>query len=141
MKVRIKKVHKDAVLPEYSHPGEDAGMDLRAVSREFTDDGCVTYDTGICIEIPRGYVGMVFPRSSISKLDLILSNSVGIIDSGYRDSIKCKFKTEDRFEFMYKEGDKIAQLIILPYPQIELEEVLELSASMRGLNGFGSTGN
>lgn len=143
MQVKIKKTHKDAVIPSYSKPG-DAGMDLTAVSitsntsTDFPDT--MTVDSGIAIEIPEGYVGLVFPRSSIYKNNAILSNSVGVIDSGYRGSITAVF-LGDEFDFGYKVGDRFAQLMILPYPQITFEEVEELTESERGTGGYGSTGN
>lgn len=81
MKVRIKKLHKDAIIPSYAH-SNDAGLDLTAIDIEYDDkNDCVVYHTGLAIEIPEGYVGLLFPRSSIFKKNLALSNSVGIIDS------------------------------------------------------------
>lgn len=161
MKVNIKKLDEKAVIPVYAKVG-DAGLDLVATSRIYDKDGNVTYGTGIAIEIPETFVGLIFPRSSNSKKDLLLSNSVGVIDSGYRGEILIKFKPsvlitclgEDREDTEWKEdmdisvgakfehyniGDKIAQLIIIPYPQIEFEEVNELSSTERGEDGFGST--
>ena len=91
MEVKIKKLHKDAVIPSYAKPG-DAGMDLVAISKVYDKYGNVSYGTGIAIEIPHGYMGLIFPRSSNSKYDLLLTNSVGIIDSGYRGEILLKFK-------------------------------------------------
>ena len=82
MNVKIKRVHADAIVPTYAKPG-DAGMDLTCVKIIYNaEDGCITYDTGIQMEIPEGHVGLLFPRSSISKKDLILTNHVGVIDSG-----------------------------------------------------------
>ena len=137
MKVRIKKLNENAVIPSYAKDG-DAGMDLVAtsiISETITD---VTYGTGLAMEIRDGFVGLVFPRSSIRKTDLILSNSVGVIDSGYRGEIQATFKRSGVYK--YAVGDRIAQIIIIPYPQIEFDEVDELSDSERGEGGFGSTG-
>lgn len=171
MKVRIKKLHENAIIPTYAKKG-DAGMDLIAVDKHYDVHGCVVYKTGIAVEIPEGYVGLVFPRSSVSKVDLTLTNSVGVIDSGYRGEIIVKFKpalmfmlkeenlisTEDDVFYCadgvelpwddripisaidYKVGERIAQLIIIPYPQIEFEEVEELTQTERGDGGFGSSG-
>lgn len=140
MKVKIKKLHPDAVIPQYAKPG-DAGLDLVAVTETWNKaNTMVTYDTGLAIEIPDGYVGLVFPRSSISKTILSLSNSVGVIDSGYRGPIMFKFRYPEEGP-VYDTGDRVAQLIIMPYPQIEFEEVEELSSTERGEGGFGSTGN
>ena len=140
MKVKIKKLHKNAVIPSHSKPG-DAGLDLVAIS-EFDDDHYnICYGTGLSIEIPYGYVGLIFPRSSISKTDLILRNSVAVIDSGYRGEIILKFNTLCDLSIKeYSVGDRIAQLIIIPYPHIEFEEVEELSETERGAGGYGSTG-
>lgn len=140
LKVRIKKLDENAVIPKYSKLG-DAGLDLTAVSIDNTNNEYISYDTGIAVEIPEGYVGLVVPRSSISKYDLILANSIGIIDSNYRGSIQLRFKRADLiYNKYYQIGDRIGQFIIIPYPQIEFEEVLELSSSQRGETGFGSSG-
>lgn len=139
MKVKIKKLHPDAVIPKYAKEG-DAGMDLVAVSIK-NESGILVYDTGLSFEIPYGYVGLLFPRSSISKTSLNLTNSVGVIDSGYRGSVMFKFNQDYQFpEPIYQRGDRIGQLIIMPYPQIEFEEVEELSETERGSGGYGSTG-
>ena len=149
MKLKIKKLHEGAKVPSYSKEG-DAGLDFTAVEISRDNVGNITYHTGLAVEIPQGYVGLLFPRSSISKKQQFLTNCVGVIDSGYRGEIMAKFKPVmgtydtilDLFESNeYQVGDKIVQLIILPYPQIEFEEVEELSSSERGHDGFGSTGN
>lgn len=137
--INIKKTNELAIIPKYAH-STDAGMDLVAVSMNDTDE-YIEYDTGIALEIPKGYVGLVFPRSSVSKLDLVQANSVGVIDSSYRNSIKVRFKKlKDDGVCRYVPGERIAQLIILPYPMIGFNEVEKLSDSDRGLGGFGSTG-
>jgi dUTP pyrophosphatase len=141
MEVKIKKLVKTAITPKYAKDG-DAGMDLTATSKWYDDDNNVCYGTGIAMEIPKGYVGLVFPRSSNAKQDLILSNSVGVIDSGYRGEIKFKFKlVEDRHLAKdYNIGDRVGQIIIMPYPIIEFVEVDELSETERGKGGYGSSG-
>ena len=140
MNVKIKKLSSNAVIPVYAKPG-DAGLDLVAIREEWTEDnGMVTYDTGLAIEIPEGHVGLLFPRSSVSKTILTLANSVGVIDSGYRGSIMLKFRYPEE-GMVYEVGEKVGQIIILPYPQITFEEVDELSSTDRGEGGFGSTGN
>lgn len=141
MKVKIKKLNKYAVLPYKAH-ATDAGMDMVATSRDFDGNGNVVYGTGIAVEIPQGYVGLVFPRSSVSRQDMVLSNSVGVIDSGYRGEITFKFKTvgSKMYPDMYHVGDRIGQLIIMPYPDIHWDEVDELEDSDRGDGGYGSTG-
>lgn len=139
MKVKIKKIDANAVIPKYAKPG-DAGLDLTATSEEWNDDNTmVTYGTGLAVEIPEGYVGLVFPRSSVSKTTLNLTNSVGVIDSGYRGEIMFKFRYLEE-GMIYDVGDRIGQLIIIPYPQVEFEEVEDLSSTERGEGGFGSTG-
>jgi dUTP pyrophosphatase len=138
--VNIKKLHKDAVIPSYSKEG-DAGMDLTATEIISETDDDITYGIGIAMEIPRGYVGLVFPRSSIRKYDLILSNSVGVIDSGYRGEIQATIKkTKGYYSKAYQLGERVAQIIIIPYPQVRFNEVQELSETDRGSGGFGSTG-
>lgn len=139
MEVKIKKLHKDAVTPSYAKDG-DAGLDLTATSVWSDDDGNVCYGTGLAFEIPRGFVGLLFPRSSNAKKDLILSNSVGVLDSGYRGEVKFKFKPQKQGGNMYEVGHKIGQIIIMPYPYIEFKEVEELSETERGAGGYGSTG-
>jgi dUTP pyrophosphatase len=140
MKVKIKRLHKDAVIPSYAKHG-DAGLDLVATSIISFDKEQVTYGTGIAIEIPEGFVGLIFPRSSIRKYEQYLSNSVGVIDSGYRGEIQATFNSRYYADVKYKVGDKIAQLLILPYPSVEFEETHELSSTERGEGGFGSSGN
>ena len=137
MKVKIKKIHHAAVIPTYAKDG-DAGMDLVITSIITRNEGDVTYGFGIALEIPKGFVGLVFPRSSIRKTDLILSNSVGVIDSGYRGEIQATFKRTGLTK--YAVGDRGAQIMIIPHPTIEFNEVSELSNTERGEGGFGSTG-
>ncbi len=141
MEVKIKKLVEGAITPKYAKDG-DAGMDLTATSKWYDDDNNVCYGTGLAMEIPKGYVGLVFPRSSNARQDLILSNSVGVIDSGYRGEITFKFKLiEDRHLAKdYNVGDRVGQIIILPYPSIEFVEVDELSETERGTCGYGSSG-
>jgi len=141
MQVKIKKLHNNAVIPKYAKSG-DAGLDL--VATEVLDGYGfnVTYGTGLAVEIPEGYVGLIFPRSSIRKYDISLTNCVGVIDSGYRGEIQATFRKEAGAPSVrYEVGDKIAQLIIMPYPYINFIEVDELSQTERGTGGFGSTGS
>ena len=144
--VKVKKLHPDAVAPKYAKDG-DAGMDLVATNIISNTTFDVTYGTGIAMEIPKGYVGLVFPRSSIRKTDLSLTNCVGVIDSGYRGEIQATFKkifgkNDVRLdELDYNVGDRIAQIMIIPYPSVTFVEVDELSQTDRGEGGFGSTGS
>ena len=140
MQVKIKKLKPNAVIPTYAKPG-DGGMDLVATSIISNTTFDVTYGMGIALEIPEGYVGLIFPRSSIRKYDLLLSNCVGVCDSGYRGELQATFKKTNGLDSLsYKVGDRIAQIMIVPYPQIQFEEVEELSNTERGEGGFGSTG-
>ena len=138
MKVRIKKINPLAEIPTYAKDG-DAGMDVIATSIISDTPTQITYGLGIALEIPNGFVGLVFPRSSIRKTGLQLSNSVGVIDSGYRGELQATFKTTG-FRPKYEVGDRGAQIMIIPHPPIEFDEVDELSDTERGEGGFGSTG-
>lgn len=137
MKVKIKKLSADAVIPTYAKSG-DAGMDLVITEIKGETEWDISYGFGISMEIPEGFMGLVFPRSSIRKTDLILSNSVGVIDSGYRGELQATFKKTGGS--VYKTGERGAQIIIIPHPTIEFEEVEELNNTERGEGGFGSTG-
>lgn len=140
MQIRIKKLNNDAIIPVYAKSG-DAGLDLIATEVLEDTNNHIKYGTGLAIEIPEDYVGLIFPRSSVTKTNLYLANSVGVIDSGYRGEIMVVFnKTRNIHKTEYKIGDKVAQIIILPYPQIKLVEAEELSNTERGEGGFGSTG-
>jgi dUTP pyrophosphatase len=140
MQVKIKKLNQYAVIPKYAKDG-DAGLDLVATSKLSNTSFQISYGTGLAMEIPKGFVGLVFPRSSIRNTELQLSNSVGVIDSGYRGELQATFnKTRGFGSIAYDIGDKIAQIIIIPYPPIEFEEVEELNNTERGEGGFGSTG-
>ena len=138
MKVRVKKISEAAVIPQAAKEG-DAGLDLTAISRRMDSKGFIEYDTGLAFELPPGHVGLVFPRSSISKINMTLTNSVGVIDSGFRGSVKFRFKPANAGNGIYEVGDRVGQLIIIPYPQIELVEVDELDDTVRGDGGFGSS--
>lgn len=142
IEVKIKKLDKFAVIPAYAKPG-DAGLDLVATS-VYYDTECEywEYRTSIAIEIPEGYVGLIFPRSSIRDKEVYQTNAVGVIDSGYRGEIKVCFKDRTMFRKCapYHLGDKIAQLIIIPYPTVMFTEVDTLSKTERGEGGHGSTG-
>ena len=154
MKVKIQKISPLAKIPTYAKDG-DAGMDVIATSIISDTPTQITYGLGIALEIPNGFVGLVFPRSSIRKTGLQLSNSVGVIDSGYRGELQATFNKlfggEGMYDEMkvnqmqpndyYKVGDRVAQIMIIPFPPIEFEQVTQLSETERGDGGFGSTGN
>ena len=143
MNVNIKLLNENAVVPSYAKPG-DAGMDLTAISYVYDKEKDYhVYGTGVAIEIPQGYVGLVFPRSSNRNTTAYLTNSVGVIDSGYRGEIMFTYRNRDKEDNNppYNVGDRIGQIIILPYPAINFVKVDTLSDSERGTNGHGSTGN
>lgn len=149
MQVKFKKLHPDAVTPSYAKAG-DAGLDLTATSINVTNN-FVEYGTGIAIEIPEGHVGLMIPRSSVTKTGLIMKNSVGVIDSGYRGELRARYTISmmvglpealenTKEQFLYNVGERVAQLIIVPIPTIELQQVEELSTSDRGTGGYGHSG-
>ena len=140
--VKFKRLHKDAVIPQYAREG-DFCKDIVAVDVEYNADmDCFIYKTGFAVEIPQGYGILIFPRSSNRKTDFIFPNSVGVIDSGYRGELNVTFKCRDRGNTNqpYQVGDRIAQMVLVPYPKFNFVEVDELSDSERGDQGHGSTG-
>jgi dUTP pyrophosphatase len=150
MEIKFIKLNEDAVAPTRAHE-TDAGFDMTATSVK-TENKFVEYGTGIAVNIPKGYVGLIFPRSSVTKRDLMLKNSVGVIDSGYQGEIRFRFKPfpEESFRAgndiayngnFYEVGDRIGQIIFQKLPEVTLVEVESFEESERGDNGFGSTGN
>jgi dUTP pyrophosphatase len=140
MRTYIKKLHPNAVIPTYAKQG-DAGMDLVATEILNEEAFQITYGTGLAMEIPLGFVGLVFPRSSIRKYDLSLTNCVGVIDSGYRGELQATFRKERGVaSTKYEVGERIAQIMIIPHPEITFIETEELSETDRGEGAFGSTG-
>lgn len=143
MELKFKKLREDAVLPSYAHNG-DAGLDLTTVgfTQEFDKSGkmVLVYHTGLAVEIPEGHVGLLFCRSSIAEKSLTMTNCVGVIDHGYTGEILIKFKiTTDALPTIYKDEERIAQLIVMPYPKMEPVLVEDIVAGERGENGYGST--
>ena len=140
MRTYIKKLHPNAVIPTYAKQG-DAGMDLVATEIINEEVFQITYGIGLAMEIPEGFVGLIFPRSSIRKTDLSLTNCVGVIDSGYRGELQATFRKERGVvSKKYEVGDRIAQIMIIPHPDVTFIETDELSSTERGDGGFGSTG-
>lgn len=149
--VNFKKLSLEAVTPSYSKPG-DAGLDLTAISKIETPD-YIEYGTGIAIEIPYGYVGVLCPRSSVTNKSMLLKNSIGVIDSNYRGELKLRFysydyekwvlgiKTGGIYKNIYNVGDRVGQLVVVPIPNVMLYEVEKLSETDRGDGSYGSTGN
>jgi len=141
MDLKFHLRHEKAVLPTRAN-STDAGLDLVAAERMVFSDSEAWYETGLAVEIPEGFVGLIAPRSSISTTGLTLANSIGVIDSGYRGTIQVRFRRVGgpRYNQYYLAGDRVAQLLIVPvilaYPVL----AEELSESERGEGGFGSTG-
>ena len=141
MKIQFKKLNPQAQKPKFGKPG-DAGADLTATSLDTSRPGQIVYGTGLAVEIPEGMVGLVFPRSSVRSTTLSMSNSVGVIDSGYRGEIMVTFNMNNtNGAIYYSVGDRIAQLVIMPVPLAQYVEVKELSETERNTSGHGSTGN
>ncbi|WP_173431807.1 dUTP diphosphatase [Sharpea azabuensis] len=143
MTLKIKRLTDDAILPIRAHKS-DAGLDLTCtkITQELNEAGqlILVYHTGLAVEIPEGFVGLLFQRSSVAKKSLTLTNAVGVIDSGYRGEILCKFRsTTDVVPAIYKPGERFAQLLIIPMPEIDIQEVVELASSDRGDGGYGSS--
>lgn len=140
MQMRIKLLSDSALPPRYAQPG-DAGADL------FADEDAIIHArgqklirTGIALEIPEGYFGLVRPRSGLATKYGIGTNSSGVIDSGYRGEISVTLINHTDANYMVNKGDRIAQILFLPVEQITFNTVSELSDSVRGAGGYGSTG-
>ena len=130
-----------AELPRYAHEG-DAGLDLRITHDVTLNPGeRATVGTGLAVEIPQGCVGLVFPRSGLaSKHGITLSNSVGVIDSGYRGEIGATLLNQSDETTTLDAGTRVCQLIVMPFVLCELVPCEELTETERGAAGFGSTG-
>lgn len=145
MQIKVKRISENATLPVKAH-STDAGFDLTCtnVTTEINECGqlILVYHTGLAVEIPEGYFGALVPRSSIAKKSIMLTNGLGVLDSGFRGEVIAKFRsTTDVVPSVYKPGERFAQLLILPCPDVTFEEAFELSDSERGEGGFGSTGS
>lgn len=145
MIIRYKKVHENAKEPVRGSQWA-AGWDLSACATDWDDvNKVLVYHTGIAVEIPRGYVGMLFPRSSIYKKTLTQTNCVGVIDADYRGEVLVKFalRYHSKIESprLYGLGERIVQLVIVPVPEVAWMEAETLSETERGENGYGSSGD
>ena len=137
----IRRLHEDAALPERAYSG-DAGLDLATCERvELAPGERATVPTGLAVAIPEGYAGFVQPRSGLAaRQGISVVNSPGLIDSGYRGEIRVVLlNTDAEHTFVAEPGDRIAQLVVLPIPELELVEVDELPETERGVRGFGSS--
>lgn len=137
MKLKIKKLTETAKLPRRSHIGDL--YDLFADEDVYIDDKPKQVRTGLAMDIPEGFQVRLYNRSSLGQKGLILANSVGIIDTGYKGEIKALFYSLDG-DYVIHKGDKILQMEIVALNEFDIEEVSELSNSERGTGGFGSTG-
>ena len=167
--LKIKKLYDNVPTPTYATDGS-ACIDLTAMSRFYDENGNVVYGTGIAMEIPKGYVGLLFPRSSITQKDITIKNCVGVIDSDYRGEVMLKccptlafssYDGDDDYRYgivtdqywfdeityldddnnqHYEIGDKCCQLMLVEIPKLHIEIVDELSDTKRGIGGYGHTG-
>ena len=141
IELAIRRLRDDAVLPERAYSG-DAGLDLAACERvELAPGERATVPTGLAVAIPEGFAGFVQPRSGLAaRHGLTVVNSPGLVDSGYRGELRVVLLNTDSSEpFVVEPGMRIAQLVVLPVPELELVEVDELPDSERGVRGFGSS--
>jgi dUTP pyrophosphatase len=137
----IRRLREDAVLPERAYAG-DAGLDLAACERHELGPGeRATVGTGLAVAIPDGYAGFVQPRSGLAaRHGITLVNTPGLVDSGYRGEIRVVLlNTDAREPFLVEPGMRIAQLVVLPVPEVDPIEVEELPETERGVRGFGSS--
>lgn len=138
MKIRVKTV-EGGRMPQRMTSGS-AGFDCYARS-VFFDGKSHLYNLGFSIEIPEGYVGLLFPRSSVYRTGLLLPNCVGVIDSDFRGELTARFYHDKNRDFRpYVVGDRVCQLVIVPIPEVELENADTLTNTERGEKGYGSTG-
>jgi dUTP pyrophosphatase len=141
IEIAVRRLRPDAQLPARAYP-DDAGMDLTACERvELAPGERALVPTGLAVAIPEGYAGYVQPRSGLAaRHGISIVNTPGLVDSGYRGEVLVNLYNSDRREtFVVEPGMRIAQLVILPVPEVELVEVAELPASERGVKGFGSS--
>ena len=139
--LQVRRLLEDAVLPERAYAG-DAGLDLAACERHELGPGeRAAVGTGLAVAIPEGYAGFVQPRSGLAaRHGLSVVNAPGLIDSGYRGEIRVVLLNTDRSEpFVVEPGMRVAQLVVLAVPELEVAEVEELPESERGVRGFGSS--
>ena len=140
LKVKIKLLYEDSILPRYATDGSN-GLDCVAHEVIYDDvHDLYRYPLGFAIEIPKGYVGLLFPRSSSPNRKLIMANCVGVIDSDFRGEPMATYNYKDN-NIVYEVGEKVAQLVIVPAPVVKLEIVEDLSSTERGSKGHGSTGD
>lgn len=139
MKLKVKKLHRDAKLPTYGHPG-DAGMDFYTLeSVKFLPGRQELVHTGVAVEIPEGYVGLIWDKSSVA-FNLGIKIMGGVIDAGYRGELVMNlYNTSDR-EVIVPKGSKVAQMLVQRFEHCDILEVAEISDTARGAGREGSTG-
>jgi dUTP pyrophosphatase len=141
IELEILRLREEAVIPEHAYAG-DAGLDLATCERlELRPGERTVASTGLAVAIPEGYAGFVQPRSGLAAREgIAVVNSPGLIDSGYRGEIRVVLlNTDGDRTFVAEPGERIAQLVVLPVPELVVREVAELSPSERGVRGFGSS--
>ena len=139
----FRRLREDAILPERAYP-DDAGLDLAAAEQVTLGPGeRATVSTGLAVAIPNGHAGLVQPRSGLaSKHGITIVNSPGLVDSGYRGEVMVVLLNTDREQaFEVQPGMRIAQLVIVALPELDVREVSELPLSERGERGHGSSGS
>ena len=138
MQLKFKLLSERAQCPKRATSGS-AGLDLTVAWYEVLDNG-IKYHSDVAFEIPEGYVGLLFPRSSVHKTGQSMANSVGVIDSDYRGEVSAVMYHTFVWSDKYNVGDRFAQLVVVPVAYVELVETDELSETERGSGGYGSTG-
>jgi len=138
MDIKIKRLCEEAVMPFYATEGS-AGFDLTAIRKEHIDGAMARFYFGLAFQIPKGYVGLIFPRSSIVNTCHRLGNAVGVIDSDYIGEVSATFDYVFNGR-KYKVGERVCQMVIVPFENCNIVEVNELEETERGIGGHGSTG-
>lgn len=135
----LQQLDFDLPVPAYAHPG-DAGMDLYAATDAVVTGETVLIPTGIAVAVPVGHVGLVCPRSGLSRYGVTVANAPGVVDSGYRGELMVRLTTTNSTPYKVYRGDRIAQLLVVPIVRPTITIVNTLDTTQRGTSGFGSTG-
>lgn len=141
IEIKIVLTRSDILPPSYATSGS-AGLDLRYYGEDRTllHEGMITFECGFRIAIPEGYAALIIPRSSLGKRGITIPNSPGLIDSDYRGPVSVILKNNGGNPFHLRDGDRVAQMVIVPVPKVVWHLVEELDDTERGEGGFGSTG-
>ena len=135
----LQQLDFDLPVPGYAHHG-DAGLDLYAAHDAIVTGETMLISTGVAVAVPDGYVGLVCPRSGLSKYGVTVANAPGVVDSGYRGELMVRLTNTSTTPYPVHRGDRIAQLVIVPVARPTITIVNSLDNTERGTNGFGSTG-